>query len=1099
MERMTSELQTALPTGTVTFLFTDIEGSTPLWEREPAAMQAAVARHHAILHAAAETHDGHVFKIVGDEFQISFQYPSQAMEAALAAQRALRDEAWGTTRPLKVRMGLHTGPGELSEGVLDTQDYAVSHTLNRVARIRSAGHGGQVLVSLATAELLGDHLPQDTTLRDLGEHTLKGLTRPERLFQVVVPDLAADFPPLDSQSRLRHNLPAQPTPFIGREAELAELARLLADPEVRLVSILGAGGMGKTRLALEAGAAELDRFEHGVYFVPLAPLRSADVIAPTVAEALGFAFCTAPDGSREVEPGRQLLDYLRQKRMLLIMDNFEHLLAGPELVLRVSKRRPRVDPELVEGVSRGAVEGRGRRAGASLVSDILQTAPGVKVLCTSRTRLSVEGEQRFHLAGMPVPDRETPEDAAENSAVKLFLQTARRARPGFELQADDLTHITRICRLVGGLPLGIRMAAAWVAILTPQEIAVEIGQGIDLLETDLRDVPERQRSVRAVFDYTWNLLTGREREVFQQLSAFRGGFTREAAQHVAGASLRELMALTDKSLLHRAPTGRYEVHGLPLRYAEEKLDQEPAAGDAARDRHCAYYTAALQRWEADLKGPRQRAALGEMDVEIENARAAWEWAAGEGQVERLDQALEGLCLFYWRRSRLQEGEAACRTAENTLAAIGQPEALGLRIWAKVLAWQGFFNFWLGRRELDRRLLGQSLDLLEGSALAEEDTRVEKAFALFWTGRVMHLYDYEGARWLFEQSLGLYRALGDRWWTAYVLRNSGTLAHQSGSYGEAKKRYREGLAIGQSLGDQMGIADTLLELGVTSRAQGQLEEAERLYQEGIAIFQEMDDRTGIADGLGYLGEVRVQLGNFADGCSSLEESLTIYDDLGLPRGLAKANVTLGEAQAHLGQYEQARAFAQTGLTLYRGIDIPWGIGYAHFVLGMIALAQEAYAEAHNSLRESVSLLREVGHRENLGCALAVLGYAARGLGQLPQARQHLYEALQTAADIGAFMPFVLGLPVVALLSADEGDARSAERAVEVYALASRYPFVANSQWFEDIVGRHIAAVAGTLPLDVIAATQERGQAQDQDTTAAQLLAELRDREVGDGSS
>jgi predicted ATPase/class 3 adenylate cyclase len=1083
MDRMTSKLQPALPTGTVTFLFTDIAGSTPLWEREPAAMQAAVARHHAILHAAAEAHSGHVFKIVGDEFQISFEYPSQALGAALAAQRALRDEAWEATGPLKVRMGIHTGPAGLADGVLNTRDYAVSHTLNRVARIRSAGHGGQVLLSLAAAELLGDHLPRDTTLRDLGEHTLKGLARPERIFQVVVPDLAAEFPPLHSESRLRHNLPVQPTPFVGREVELTELARLLADPDVRLLTIVGAGGMGKTRLALEAGAAQLDRFEHGVYFISLASLRPADVrspgghspgIVPTVAEALGFTFYSAPGGGGEVEPRQQLLDYLRRKRMLLIMDNFEHLLARPEM-----------PPERVEG--------RGRRDSVSLVSDILQTAPGVKVLSTSRARLNVEGEQRFHLAGMAFPDWETAEDAADYSAVKLFLQSARRARPGLELEADDLKYIARICRLVRGMPLGIRLAAAWVELLTPQEIAAEIGEGLDFLETDLSDVPERQRSVRAVFDYTWNLLTGREQEVFQQLSVFRGGFTREAGQQVTGASLRELMALVDKSLLQRAPTGRYEVHEILRGYAEEKLDQEPAAGEAARDRHCAYYTAALQGWEADLKGPRQRAALAEMDAEIENARAAWEWAAEQGQAERLDRALEGLCLFYWRRSRFLEGEAACRVAESTLATMDsaglqspQPEAEGLRVWARVLAWLGFFHFWLGRLELDRQLLRQSLDLLEAPALAAQDTRAEKAFVLFWTGRLMHLYDYEGARWLFEQSLALYRALGDRWWTAYVLRNRGTSAHQSGSYGEAIQLYEESLAIGQSLGDQMGIADVLLELGVTSRAQGQLEQAERLYRESLAICQEMDYRTGIADGLGHLGEVHVQLGNFAEGCSSLEASLAIYDDLGLPRGLAKANVTLGEAQAHLGQDEQAHAFGQTGLTLYREIDIPWGIGYAHFVLGMVALAGEAYAEAQQLLGESVSALREIGHRENLGCALAVLGYAARGLGQLPEARQHLHEALQIVADIGAFVPFVLALPAVALLLADQGEV---QRATEWYGLASRYPFVANSRWFEDVAGRHIAAVAATLPEDVIAAAQERGRARDWDTTVAQLLAEL----------
>jgi len=401
--------------------------------------------------------------------------------------------------------------------------------------------------------------------------------RPAPVAPPTADRFATPTPPADEP---RHNLPVQPTPFVGREAELTELARLLDDPGVHLLTILGAGGMGKTRLALEAGAAQMGNFERGVYFVSLAPLQSIEAIVPTVAEALGFSFYTDAEGGAKAEPRQQLLDYLRQKRMLILMDNFEHLLDG-----------------------------------VNLVTDILETAPDVKILAASRARLSVQGEHLFHLTGMDFPDWETPEDAAECSAVKLFLQSARRTRPGFELVTDDLKYISRICRLVRGMPLGILMVAAWVEMLTPAEIAGEIGQGLDFLETDLRDVPERQRSMRAVFDHSWNLLTEREQEVFQGLSVFRGGFTRQAAQRVTVASLRELMALVNKSLLRRAPTGRYEVHELLRQYAAEKLDQSPSASETARDRHRAYYTAALQGWCEDLKGPRQRTALAEMDAE----------------------------------------------------------------------------------------------------------------------------------------------------------------------------------------------------------------------------------------------------------------------------------------------------------------------------------------------------------------------------------------------------------------------------------------------------------------------------------------------------
>jgi predicted ATPase len=866
----------------------------------------------------------------------------------------------------------------------------------------------------------------------------------------VVDRFAPPTPPADVP---RHNLPVQPTPFVGREAELTEVARLLGDPDVRLLTILGAGGMGKTRLALETGAAEIGNFEHGVYFVSLAPLRSVDAIVPTVAEAVGFSFYEGP------EPQRQLLDYLRQKQTLLIMDNFEHLLACPE---------------------------PGRRDSVGLVTDVLKTALDVKVLSTSRARLNVQREHLFHLVGMEFPDWETPEDALDYSAVKLFLQSARRVRPGFELHADDLKYVGRICRLVQGMPLGILLAAGWVEMLTLEEIAAEIGQSLDFLETDLRDVPERQRSIRGVFDHSWNLLKEREREVFQALSVFRGGFTRQAAQQVTGASLRELIALVNKSLLHRMPTGRYEVHELLRQYAEEKLDQSPTAGEAARNRHCAYYTAALQRWEADLKGPRQKTVIGEMDVEIENAREAWQWAADQRQVERLDQAMTSLGLFYEWRGRYQEGEVAYRKAAEKLAAA--PSGEELRVLVKIMTWQSFFSRALGSTEFARQLLQQSLVLLEEPELATQDTRPEEASVLLQMGRVMPDSDREEARRLYEQSLALYQAVGDRWGMASALRALGWVAENLATYGEAERLCKESLAIRRALGGQRGIASSLISLGSIAVHQGQLEEAERLIRGSIAICQEIGDQAGIASGLANLGVTLLFLGKSAEARSALQESVAIYNDLGFRDGLVLSNIWLSVTEMQLGRYEQTRAQARANLVLAREIGYGRGIGYSLLVLGGVALVEEAYAEAQQLFQESIVVYREVGQLDELGWVLASLGHAARGLGDIPRMGQHLYEALRTTAEIRAFTPLMTALPAMALLLAEQGEK---ERAVELYALASRYPFVANSHWLEDVAGRHIAAVAATLPPDVVAAAQERGKARDLDSTVAELLEELED--------
>jgi predicted ATPase len=457
----------------------------------------------------------------------------------------------------------------------------------------------------------------------------------------------------------KHNLPVQLTPFVGRETTLAEIRERLDDPACRLLTLVGPGGSGKTRLALQTAERLVQErtrpYAHGVFFVSLAPLDAVEAIAPTIAQALSYSFYQA------VEAQQQLLDYLRQKEILLILDNLEHLLPGVDLL-----------------------------------TEILKIAPGIKILATSRTSLNLDGEHLYRVAGMEYPQgAQQPENALQYSAVKLFLQAARRAQPDFELTDKNLGDVVQICRMVGGMPLGIRLAAAWAEMLTPAEIATEMHRDLDFLETDQRDVPRQQRSLRAVFDHSWRLLTDQQQEIFQGLSVFRGGFTDQAAQQVTGATLRQLMALINKSLLQREPTGRYQVHELSRQFAAdklrraEKLAQSPTARETAHEQHSAYYAAALQEWAADLKGPRQQTALAEMDAEIENARAAWNWALGQGAVQRLEQAMEGLCLFYTRRGRYREGRAACQAAAEKLL-----EAPGVQ--AQALAWQGAFNQELGR-------------------------------------------------------------------------------------------------------------------------------------------------------------------------------------------------------------------------------------------------------------------------------------------------------------------------------------------------------------------------------------------------------------------
>jgi tetratricopeptide (TPR) repeat protein len=563
------------------------------------------------------------------------------------------------------------------------------------------------------------------------------------------------------------------------------------------------------------------------------------------------------------------------------------------------------------------------------------------------------------------------------------------------------------------------------------------------------------------------------------------------------------MALVNKSLLHRTLRGRYEVHELLRQYASEKLDQMPGAGEAVRDRYSAYYAAALQGWEADLKSARQQAALAAMDVEIENARSAWEWAVERGQVTWLDQAIEGLCLFYDVRGRSQEGEAACRRAVVRLEAAEGLEATrqeGVlscnrrRVLAKALAWQAQFLRLRGRAERIRPLLRQSLTLLEGPELANQDTRAERAFVLYQMGLLIRWSgDLEQVRRLFEQSLALYRALGDQAGTVEVLEKLSWQARATGNYGQANRFAKESLALLRALGDRWGIAHALQGLGWTAWSEGQLEEAERLLREASAIRQE----TGLGSsraiepvgGLLHLGWTLLLRGQFAEAHTMFQEALVRCEDTGHRHQTGFALSDLGFAKLHLGRYKGARSQAQMSLTLAREGDILRGrpiIGRSLHALGAVALVGEAYAEAQQSLQESVAVYQEMGDRERLAQARAVLGYAACGLGDLCQARKHLSAALRTAADIGAFRPLVYALPAVALLLTDW---RQTVRAVEVYASVSRHPFVANSRWFEDIAGKHIAAAAATLPPEVVNVAQGRGRARDLWATAEKLLAEL----------
>jgi predicted ATPase len=756
------------------------------------------------------------------------------------------------------------------------------------------------------------------------------------------------------------------------------------------------------------------------------------------------------------DPKQQLLDYLRGKSLLLMLDNFEHLLDGVDLI-----------------------------------TELLSAAPRVKVVVTSREALNLHGEWFHPIDGLSYPlvnaqdRREGALALEEYEAVALFTQCARRARPGVCLE-QELDDVARICQLVEGMPLAIELAASWLKVLPARKIAEELERGLDILSTTMRDLPRRHRSMRAAFDHSWRLLAQEEREVLRRLSVFRGGCRRRAAQAVAGAALPALAALVDKSLLTATREGRYQVHELLRQYAAEKLLEGPAEWETAHSQHSAYFAAFVEERGEALKGAGQQDALAELRAEIENVRAAWDWAVERGQFPLLDQALEGLCRFYEWRGRFQEGQMSCRAAAEKLTSFAT-SADELGILARTWIWCSFFDLELGKSESAGNLIRQSLDLLDRPEFADRDTRRERAVALCEMGRVAHNLGERGeARKHCEQSLALFRSVDLCWEAARVLERLGDITYSMSLYREAERCYEESLAIRQSLGDRRGMADSLFGLSITAAHTGQSEQAEHFVGRAIAIQRELGNEVDLTHGLFHLGNRYTALGRFTEACPLLEEAAEMYAEMGMRTYLAIAWDMLAWAKTNLGLYEDGSALLRKSHTEFRELGDLHGTGYSHLSHGDIAVARGAYAEAERHYRKCLAIFQKVEQRDEQGLAHAGLALAARGQNDIIRAHKRTFEALKIAVETGAYGASLFAVSNAALLYADAGEI---ERAVELCALVKSHAYFGASRLRQDMTGKHIDAAAAELTPEVIATAQERGHARDLWDTAAELLEEL----------
>jgi predicted ATPase/DNA-binding SARP family transcriptional activator len=670
-----------------------------------------------------------------------------------------------------------------------------------------------------------------------------------------------------------HSLPPESTPFVGREAELAALATYLAAPEVRLVTLVGPGGIGKTRLALAAargalagdgardGSAAAATFADGAAFVRLDPLDEPGQVVPAIATAAGFTFESSPRSGRA--PLAQLLHYLANKEMLLILDNFEHLLPA-----------------------------------AGVVTDILQAAPGVKVLATTRERLYLREEHLLVVPGLDLPSLEEGDEPSASAAVRLFVQTAARVRPGFALTAENAADIVAICRIVDGLPLAVELAAAWVDTLSLPELAAEIGESLDILETNLRDVPLRQRSIRAVFETTWQRLEPDEQRAFMALSVFRGGFTRAAAAAVAGTTLRMLQRLAGKALLQYSQRReRYRVHELLRQCAADMLARDPGAEAAARDAHSAYFCAELRRWQDDIEGAKKRDALAAMDQDADNVQVAWQWALGQMALKRLEQAIASLEHWFYWRSRLDQGERFSEAAVRAVAAADPPpgqETLYWRVLTGLEARHANFRYLLHDWDEARAQFERGLVTLAGLAEKGADVRLDEAYILMKLADVVT--GLEEAEQLFRRSQALYLDAGHRWWAAGLHAHLGLVALARGDDEAAQAAFAASQALYQELGDRWQLGWVLDGMSHVALSRHQLDEAERLARESLAIHREIGLRDRIADSLTTLSWITLAAGKEAESLALREEAMAIWRNLGvedrfaLPLGLEEQPFT-----------------------------------------------------------------------------------------------------------------------------------------------------------------------------------------------------------------
>jgi predicted ATPase/DNA-binding SARP family transcriptional activator len=1100
------------------FLLTDVEGSTRLWDTHRQAMLPALLQHNQILEECITGHDGRILELRGDGVKAVFEGVNP-LQCVLNIQKSLGETNWGEIGDLRIRIGLHgVPPVRKGFDYFEEDDKYYGPVLNHTHRIMDAGHGGQILVSEQVHQKFP--LPPGALWEDFGLHNVKSLDHPVQIYGLLHPDLPLQtFPPLrtgtvqkESESvsldpddlisktpqvaEIRNNLPTQPNPFIGREEELTRLDQMLGDPSIHLITIVGPGGMGKTRLALacverqlvQRDGSETHPYNDGVFFVQLADIEDPDQILKETAASLRFELIPGREmGGRteEVDPKRQLLDYLGTKRLLLVLDNFEQLSAG-----------------------------------SVLLADLLQAAPGLKLLVTSRERLNLREEQVFPISGLTFPTGEITGDSSDYTAIQLFQERAGRVRPDFGLDPDDLGHVTRICRLVDGMPLGLELAASWIDLLSTKEIAEELQKSIDFLETDLVDLPERHRSLVAVCNSSWEYLSNQERDHFARLSVFRGGFTRAATRQVTATSLRILGTLVKKSLLQFDDKAeRYRFHLYLRQFAAEKLAENPDDEYKFRDAHSTYFCAELETHNETFEAGQIHIAIERIEIEYANFQAAWNWAIKQLTLERIDRCLDGLCHFYEGILYHSEGLTTCQLLSEKLAKADsitrkqnfRENGLLERVHSKVISWEGNFNYFYDSDNA-RNLFAKSLSKLKNLEKAGYDVRREKAQLLFFKARIeaksLQNADLQKSKTLLKESLSLSQQTKFYWLAFECLARLSNFSSYLGSNLEAKEWAEQGYALAKEHQNQYWEVDFLNILGWVARAQCDYDTAVIYFEHAFSVALSTQIQYLVVENLIAIGELLLFLGKLDESVGKFIQVRAYYDEkflhhwvsislgvalwltgdfnnaekklltsLEIPPNISfetiiHSHVCHIELLALTGRYSQATEKIGRKTEWSKKIEVeswPYFLSRLSRILGWLALIGGHYPVAIQHLETSINCL--ASNNEWTAWSQPYLALAHIRLGDRDQARKLLTEALSTAIDIEAYIPMVFSLPITLLLLAEE-DVDFTEK---VYKKIRRDRFMSNAQLFHDLVYKHLPEEITAPPVETGAHSDEHREA------------------------